>query len=132
VDADRIGKKAVFPESPGKVRKDFVDLVYCIPAFAFMDNVDIRHLVLTWDKNPKLILAQEILKYGKMVPKHLKNGTIPGIFIGRVEFSPIMKKPITLDLNNPSLIMQEPNTRKRHFREDKFLRGSLMRTFNQR
>ncbi len=114
MNGKRVGKETVLSYPPRKVWEDLANFLYRLPPCTFVDDVDIRHFILSRNKKPKLILTEEVLKRREMVLKHLKDNAIPWVFVRGVEFPPVVKKPVALDLNNSSVIVLEPNTRKKH------------------
>jgi hypothetical protein len=60
---------------------------------------------LSWYEDTEFILTQEVLKGSEMALKHLKDPVVPGVFVVRLEFSPVVKKTVTLNLDNPTVVM---------------------------
>src|SRR5215813_9682052 len=69
------------------------------------DEVDIRHFVLSRCDRSQLQLIQKFLKGGEVRLEHMKDFAIARIFVRRSKLSPIVKKTVSLNLDNSTIVM---------------------------
>src|SRR5713226_6047061 len=98
-------EETFFLTLPAKVRENLINITYCCPPLALRDEVDIGHFVLARCDRSQPQLNQKFLKGGEVRLEHVKDFAITWIFVCRLKLSPVMKKTVSLNLNNSTIVM---------------------------
>src|SRR5712692_888274 len=98
-------EETFFLPLPAKVWENLVNITYCFPPLALRDEVDIGHFVLSRCDRSQPQLIQKFLKGGEVRLEHVKDFAIARIFVRRSKLSPVVKKTVSLNLNNSTIVM---------------------------